>query len=302
MRTIIQVSGKEIRIEGRLVRIACLEGDGYLFIDQPDAVLEGLRKSPTQIDLFTFTQKLSDTSPKYEFPMEWDNMAALPVSTFENWWARQLNDKTRNMVRRGEKKGVSTREVPFDDTLVKGIWGIYNESLIRQGKPNIHYGKDLETVRSMSATFLDESFFIGTFLGESMIGFAKLTCAEGQGQASLMHIVSMNGHRDKAPTNALIAQAVRSCAARGIPYLVYAKFAYGKKQRDSLSDFKQHNGFMRIDIPRYYVPLTLVGQTALRFGLHRRLEEYIPEPVQAKLRKIRTLWNIWRIQGTQRPA
>ena len=302
MRTIIQVSGKEIRIKGRLLRIASLEGDGYLFVDQPDAVLEGLRKSPTRIDLFTFTQKLSDTSPKYKYPMELDNMAALPVSTYENWWTRQLNDKTRNMVRRAEKKGVSTREVAFDDTLVNGIWEIYNESLIRQGKPNAHYGKDLETIRKMSATFPDESFFIGAFLRESMIGFAKLTCDEGQGQASLMHIVSMNGHRDKAPTNALIAQAVRSCAARGIPYLVYAKFAYGKKLRDSLSDFKQHNGFMRIDIPRYYVPLTLVGQTALWFGLHRRLEYYIPESVQAKLRKIRSVWNIWKLQSTKKTA
>jgi hypothetical protein len=37
-----------------------------------------------------------------------------------------------------------------------------------------------------------------------------------------MHILSMIRHREKAPTNALIAQAVRSCAERGIPYLWYA--------------------------------------------------------------------------------
>ena len=44
-----------------------------------------------------------------------------------------------------------------------------------------------------------------------------------------MQIVSMVGHQDKAPTNALIAQAVRSCAERGIPYLWYANMSYGKK-------------------------------------------------------------------------
>jgi hypothetical protein len=229
--------------------------------------------------------------------MECDYMAVLPVSTFENWWTKQLNDKTRNMVRRAEKKGVSTREVPFDDTLVNGIWEVYNESPIRQGKPNAHYGKDVEKIRRLIATFLGESFFIGAFLGESMIGFAKVTCEEDQGQASLMHIVSMNEHRDKAPANALIAQAVRSCAARGIPYLVYAKFAYGKKQRDSLSDFKQHNGFKRVEIPRYYVPLTLLGRATLRFGFHHRLADFIPESVQANVRMIRARWNTWRFRS-----
>jgi hypothetical protein len=97
-------------------------------------------------------------------------------------------------------------------------------------------------------------------------------------------------HRDKAPTNALIAQAVRSCVERRIPYLVYRQFSYGKKQRDSLSDFKQHNGFERIELPRYYVPLTLAGRAALCFGFHHRLVEHVPEPMLARLRTLRASW------------
>ena len=45
--------------------------------------------SGTRIDLFTFIQKLSDTSPKYGYPMEWDNMAALRVSSFDDWMKHQ---------------------------------------------------------------------------------------------------------------------------------------------------------------------------------------------------------------------
>jgi len=75
----------------------------------------------------------------------------------------------------------------------------------------------------------------------------------------MMHIVSMLQYRDKAPTNALVAQAVRSCADRGISYLVYSKFAYGKKEKSSLSEFKERNAFERVDIPRYYVPMTRWG-------------------------------------------
>src|SRR5207245_6382047 len=123
------------------------------------------------------------------------------------------------------------------------------------------------TVRKEAATYLDCSIFIGAFLGAKLIGFAKLTWDETRTQAGLMHIVSMVQHRDKAPTNALIAQAVRSCAERKISYLVYSNFAYGKKQRDSLSDFKERNGFQRVDLPRYYVPLTRAVWIAFSLGL-----------------------------------
>ena len=105
-----------------------------------------------------------------------------------------------------------------------------------------------------------------------------------------MHILAMIKHRDKAPTNILIAQAVRSCADRGISRLVYANFAYGKKVRSSLSDFKKNNGFQRVDLPRYYVPLTPWGALAFRLGLHRRLAEQMPESLAAKLRELRSRW------------
>jgi hypothetical protein len=106
----------------------------------------------------------------------------------------------------------------------------------------------------------------------------------------MMHIVSLLQYRDKAPTNALIAQAVRSCADRGISYLVYSQFAYGNKLRSSLSDFKERNGFRRVDIPRYYVPLTRWGSLALAMGLHHRLAERVPEPVAARIRELRSAW------------
>jgi len=112
-----------------------------------------------------------------------------------------------------------------------------------------------------------------------------------------MNIVSMIRHRDMAPTNMLVAQAVRSCAQRGIAYLVYSRFAYGKKLQSSLTDFKDRNGFKQIDLPRYYVPLTHMGNLAFRLGLHHRLSERIPESVAAKLRKLREAWYSRKVQS-----
>ena len=190
------------------------------------------------------------------------------------------------------------REIPFDDALIEGIWRIYNECPIRQGKRFPHYGMPLEKVRPYAGTFLDRSIFIGAFLGEVLIGFAKLTIDQTQTQAGLMHIISMIEHRDKAPTNALIAQAVRSCADRHVPYLIYSNFAYGNKQNDSLSDFKRHMGFQRVNVPRYYVPLTALGGVAFRMGLHRKLVDWLPEPVIARLRDFRAS----RYRGSQRSS
>lgn len=44
MKRFIKVCGKEIRISGRLLRIAQLEGDSYEFIEDLEPMLNGLRK------------------------------------------------------------------------------------------------------------------------------------------------------------------------------------------------------------------------------------------------------------------
>jgi hypothetical protein len=293
----MKVEGKDLRVDGRLIRIGRLAGDGYEFLHAPEDALERVRLAREGVDLFTFTQNLASTSPQYSYPMEWDNFAALRVTTFDHWWNAQIDGKTRNMVRKAEKKGVIVREVPFDDDLVRGITEIYNECPMRQGKPFRHYGKDIETIRRMSATFLDRSVFIGAFLDERMIGFVKLVSDEAGVQAGLMHIVAMTRHRDKSPTNALIAQAVRTCAERSISNLVYSKFAYGRKERDSLSDFKESNAFARVDVPRYYVPLTLKGRAALMLRLHHQLTDYVPESLLARLRQVRRAWYATHVEG-----
>ncbi len=286
----MRVGDRDIHVEGSLIRIATLDGDKYKFLDDPEPVVQALRKSSQRIDIFTFMRKLPDTTVKYSYPMEWDNLAVLGISTFDEWWTSRIGFKARNKAKQAAKKGVIVREAAFDEALVQGIWEIYNESPVRQGRRFPHYGKSVDQVRQMSATFLDTSIFIGAYLDEKLIGFIKLTTDDGGTQAGMMHIVSMIQHRDKAPTNALVAQAVRSCADRGIIHLVYSNFAYGKKERSSLSDFKERNGFERVNLPRYYVPLTGMGWAAIRLKLHHKFSDRLPAPLLAKARDLRYSW------------
>ena len=282
-----------------MLRTARLDAEMYQFVSEPEPVIDALRRAGERIDLFTFLQPLPGAEPKYAYPMEWDNLAVLPITTFEDWWNKTLGFKARNKAKQAEKRGVSVREVPFDKQLVRGIWEIYNEVPVRQGRPYPHFGKDLSTVHEEEATYLDSSVFIGAFVGEELIGFIKMVSDESGTQAGLMNIVSKIGHRDKAPTNALVAQAVRSCAARGIRYMVYSNFAYGQdRERDNLSDFKERNGFERVNLPRYYVPLTAWGRVAFRSGFHHRLVDRLPEKLGNRLRELRSRW----YQRELRPA
>jgi hypothetical protein len=303
------VCGKYIRVDGRLIRIARLDADKYEFLSDPAMVIEGLKRCGERIDLFTFLQRLPDrlheapeSTPIFNYPSEIDNLAVLPVSTFDNWLTKQITAEARNRTRQAPKKGVVLREVPFDDVLIQGIWEIYNESPVRQGRSFPHYGKNISTVRKEAATYLDRSIFIGAFIGDKLIGFIKLVTDEARSQANLMNILSLIQHRDKAPTNALLAHAVRSCAERSIPYLLYQSFSYGKKRPDGTSRFKEVNGFQRVNLPRYYAPLTTLGKAALRIGLHHKFVDQLPESVGAKLRDMQNAWYSRKFQVAKKAS
>jgi len=60
----MNVCGRDIQVQGQLFRIARLDGDKYKFLDDPEPMLAGLRKSDTRVDLFTFMQKLPRNNSK----------------------------------------------------------------------------------------------------------------------------------------------------------------------------------------------------------------------------------------------
>src|SRR6185312_2463768 len=98
----MHVCGKDIVVRGRLIRVARLTAERYEFLDDPSSAIAELRAAPRRVDVFTFLPPLPHPSPLYAYPMEWDNVAALRVTTFEHWWKGQNNGKTRNMIRQAE--------------------------------------------------------------------------------------------------------------------------------------------------------------------------------------------------------
>jgi hypothetical protein len=183
---------------------------------------------------------------------------------------------------------VVVKQVEFTDQFVTEIMGILNETPTRQGHRFGDYGKDFATVKQEHETFLDRSDFIAAYYKDELIGYLKLVYAHKFMRT--MQILSKIKHRDKGPTNSVIAKAVEICSERGIPFLVYGKYAYGKLGRDSLREFKYHNGFEYIILPRYYVPLTIWGKAALKLRLHHGVIGILPKRLIRLLLSVREMW------------
>lgn len=282
------IENKEMVVSGTFARIARLRAEYYEWIDDPAWFVSRIKATAIKADLFTFVDRITRRSPRTDYLLEWDSIAVLSITRYEHWWKNQINDKTRNMIRKAKKSGVVVRPVEFNDDLIKGIKEIYDESPLRQGRPFKHYRKDFETLKREHATFLDRSQFIAAFFGDELIGFVKLVYDEGM--AHLMQIISKISARNKAPTNALIAKAVKICADKKISYL-----HYGIWSKRGLGDFKRHHSFERLDLCRYFIPLNWKGRLILAMMLHRPVKERLPESLLGVLVSLRSKWNARRL-------
>lgn len=283
-----EIDGKTVVVTGRWLKIAAVKDEDYQegeIVLPPDQFLANTQQYlGLGADIFTFSQKPTDPTPRFPFPYEWDSVAAIRIVSFSDWWDNSVSTHLRRDVRKAAKLGVVVRPVPFNDDLVQGIMGIYNETPVRQGTPFWHYKKDFAAVKLANATYLERSDFLGAFWGEELIGFLKIVYVDQL--ARLMQILSKDAHRDKRPTNALIAKAVELCGAKGCSHLTYGKYRY-PQGADDLTAFKHRNGFQEILVPRYYVPLTTKGRAVLHLRLHRGARALVPAHV-------RRLWKRFR--------
>ena len=258
-------------------------GDPEMYV----AELKKHRSRDFRADAFTFSQKPSATAPRYPYRTEWESVAAIRLTSFQDWWVG-LPQESRKNVRRSQKRGVEVRVGEFSDKLVEGIRDVHNDSPVRQGEPNPYYGKSLEETKKDHSSFLDRSDFIGAYYGNEMIGFAKVVY---RGEvASILNFAPKASHADKRPANALMAKAVELCEARGVSCLTYGLYSYGNKRESPLQEFKARNGFEEVLVPRYYVPLTARGKWCMKLRLHRGLVGILPSNVIAFGLNIRRRW------------
>jgi len=289
----VEINGDLVITTGRRLKIAKIRGEEMreTEIENPELYISSLTNDKDRIlkaDIFSFTQKLPATQPRYPYPMEWESVAAIPLVSFKAWW-KGLPQETRKNVRRSQKRGVVIIVRELDAFVVEGIRGVNNDSPIRQGAKNAYYGLSSEDTWRRYGEFNGRCDFICAYAGEELIGFLHLVYRGGV--AAILNLTVKSSHFDKRPANALVARAVELCEARGISHMSYGLYNYGNKRDSSLREFKSRNGFQEILMPRYFVPITRWGRICMKMNLHRGLIGILPPSVISAGLRARSLWS-----------
>lgn len=294
-----QVDGGNVITTGKWLKIAALQDEELIegdVVGDPSSFVARLKRTGLRADIFTFAQKLPETTPKHPYHFEWDNLAIVPITTFSEWWDRRIESSARRAVRKAAKSGVTVRVAQLDDQFVKGIQAINDETPFRQGRAFWHFQKSFEQVQFENSTYPGRNLFLGAYYENELIGFMRIIYAGKL--ASVVQLLSMIRHYDKRPTNALISKAVEVCEQVGMSYLMYCNYVYNDP-KSSLTEFKRRNGFEQVQVPRYFVPLTSKGKIALQMGFHRRFVQRLPKPLVTQLLKARAYWYELRSKGVR---
>jgi len=116
-----QIDGRTVLATGKWLRDSNRSGRGTdrkRICRRSEVVplaIEGIR---TERRYFTFSQKVWDNTPKYSYPLEWDNWAVIPITTYADW-EKRAESSVRRAVRRAAKLGVVVKVAEFDDTFCK---------------------------------------------------------------------------------------------------------------------------------------------------------------------------------------
>lgn len=295
------VGGRKIVVTGRMPRVARIHDEEW--IDAPplenvEAFLVSIKDAGVDADVFTFSEPLgASVSFDSSYQSEQYDLAVVPLTTFSAWW-ESLPQESRKNTRKAEKRGVTAKLAAFDDDFIRGVKALYDETPIRQGRRFWHYGKAPDVVRRENATYLDRCDFVATYYEGKLIGFIKIVYVGTT--ARIMQILAMNAHQDKKTTNLLLTKAVETCCARGMKHFVYGQYYYGNKGHTPITEFKRRNGFDRVLLRRFYVPLSLRGRLALELGLHLGFRHFIPSQVSNFLLDLRS--RLYRHRSSSSPA
>jgi len=230
-----------------------------------------------RVDIFTFLERkwcYPITEPSRTWVRGEDNVAILDLKSYDEWW-KNVGKKTRNIIRKAEKVGIKTNAATTDDKLAEGIWKIFNETPIRQGRSFPHYGVSLDFVKL--GLELPNSTYIGAYFQDELVGFIHLI--HGDRITIISQLLSLQKHWDKSVNNALMAKALEFCANNHIEWVMYGRMG----NHPTLDSFKESNGFTKLPLTRYFLPLTNRGKLAIKLKIHRELKDTLPPGMKKAL-------------------
>src|SRR5581483_4625314 len=106
-----EIAGRTVVVKGGRVKIASIRdeelAEGELVKD-PASFISELKRSGLKADVLSFYQRVPDATPKFPFHFDLENLAVVPVTTFDAWWEK-LPQESRKNARRAAKRGVEVK-------------------------------------------------------------------------------------------------------------------------------------------------------------------------------------------------
>src|SRR5712692_1617259 len=93
-----QIEGRTVVVTGKGLKIASIKDEGVVEgepVPNPEKFIGELQQAGLRMDIFSFAQRIPDFTPKFRYRFEWDNVAAIPISSFEDWWTNRLPQESR---------------------------------------------------------------------------------------------------------------------------------------------------------------------------------------------------------------
>jgi len=274
------MKSSDIIIEGKFPKFVRLRNEWCEEPEEPEELIASLNQQEINADILTFRQLLPATEPKYNYYYILDPLAVIPVSTYDDWFTKQVKSNVRSNIRKSVNRGVESRVEEFDEDMINGIVELVNDTPIRQDRKYTYFGYNYEKIKE---TFAPGSYYceyIGVYYENKLIGFTKLLFA---GQCSHnFGMISKVEHRDKAPQYALISKSIERTALRKTPFLLYGQWVEG-----GLGQFKKHIGCQLIEVPKYYIPLTAKGNLVIKLNLHLGFRNLLPRKISNLLKSLR---------------
>src|SRR2546430_8829467 len=107
-----QIHGRTVVVTGRWIRTAQIKDEGVvegILVQDPYHFVAELRQSELQADVFTFAQRPSDNTPKYDYHSESDNWAVIQTASYKEWWQNLPQVSRKNVGRSARRDRKSTR-------------------------------------------------------------------------------------------------------------------------------------------------------------------------------------------------
>src|SRR5437879_985652 len=89
----ICICGRTVIVVGRWLKIASVHDEFFVedeIIPEPRRFIAEVQWWNVKPDLFTFAQKVNDLTPRFNYHIEWEDFAVIPITTYQNWFKKQI--------------------------------------------------------------------------------------------------------------------------------------------------------------------------------------------------------------------